>query len=96
MVAELTLAIGIESFDESDPKITRIKATLYVDQESQKGILIGQGGKMIKTIGTEARKEIETLLEGQKVHLELMVKTRKDWRKDEQFLRSLGLAPPVS
>lgn len=91
-----SVAIGIETFDESDPAITRIKATLYVDQESQKGILIGEGGKMIKTIGTQARKDIEELLEGQKVHLELLVKLKKNWRKDDAFLKSLGLAPPVS
>jgi len=91
-----SVAVGIETFDESDPGITRIKATLYVDQESQKGILIGGGGKMIKTIGTQARKDIETLLEGQKVHLELLVKLKKNWRKDDAFLKSLGLAPPVS
>jgi GTP-binding protein Era len=88
-----SVAIGIEKFDESDPEITRIEATLYVDQKSQKGILIGQGGSMIKTIGIEARMEIENLLEN-KVHLALYVKIKENWRKDNAFLKSLGLAPP--
>lgn len=88
-----SVAIGIESFDESDPEIVRIEATLYVDQKSQKGILIGQAGSMIKEIGTQARIEIETLLE-QKVHLALNVKLKENWRKDRGFLKSLGLAPP--
>lgn len=88
-----SVAIGIESFDESDPGIVRIEATLYVDQKSQKGILIGQAGSMIKEIGTQARIEIETLLE-QKVHLALNVKLKENWRKDRGFLKSLGLAPP--
>lgn len=88
-----SVAVGIESFDESDPEIIRIEATLYVDQKSQKGILIGQGGSMIKTIGIEAREEIETMLEN-KVHLALYVKIKENWRKDIIFLKSLGLAPP--
>lgn len=88
-----SVAVGIESFDESDPAIVRIEATLYVDQKSQKGILIGQAGSMIKEIGTQARFEIERLLE-QKVHLGLNVKLKENWRKDTGFLKSLGLAPP--
>lgn len=88
-----SVAIGIETFDESDPAIVRIEATLYVDQKSQKGILIGQAGSMIKEIGTQARLEIENLLE-QKVHLALNVKLKENWRKDRGFLKSLGLAPP--
>ncbi len=88
-----SVAIGIESFDETQEDITRIEATLYVDQKSQKGILIGHEGSMIKTIGSQARQEIETLIEG-KVHLALNVKVRENWRKDPVFLKSLGLAPP--
>jgi GTP-binding protein Era len=64
-----------------------------VDQKSQKGILIGHEGSMIKTIGSQARQEIEALIEG-KVHLALNVKVRENWRKDPVFLKSLGLAPP--
>lgn len=88
-----SVAIGIESFDESDPEITRIEASLYVDQKSQKGMLIGKGGTMIKTIGMQAREEIEEMIEG-KVHLGLQVKIKENWRKDPVFLKSLGLAPP--
>lgn len=88
-----SVAIGIESFDESNPELVRIDATLYVDQKSQKGILIGHEGSMIKTIGMEARLEIETMLE-QRVHLALNVKIRENWRKDTGFLKSLGMAPP--
>lgn len=88
-----SVAVGIESFDESDPDIVRIEATLYVDQKSQKGILIGHAGSMIKEIGIQARVEIEEMLE-QKVHLGLNVKVRENWRKDSVFLKSLGWAPP--
>ncbi|MCE3235765.1 MAG: GTPase Era [Vampirovibrio sp.] len=89
-----SVAVGIESFDETQPELTRIDATLYVDQKSQKGIVIGHEGSMIKTIGTQARHEIEELIEG-KVHLALNVKVRENWRKDPAFLKSLGLAPPT-
>ncbi len=88
-----SVAIGIEKFDESNPELTRIEATLYVDQKSQKGMLIGAKGSMIRTIGMAARVEIEEMTETQ-VHLALEVKIRENWRKDPQFLKSLGLAPP--
>ena len=88
-----SVAVAIDKFDETNPALTRIEATLYVDQESQKGIVIGKGGLMLKTIGTAARKDIEELMEKQ-VHLALHVKLRKNWRKDPRFLKSLGLAPP--
>ena len=65
-------------------------ATIYVERDSQKGIIIGKGGKMLKTIGTEARKDMEKLL-ACKVFLELWVKVHKDWRKDPVFLRGLGI-----
>jgi GTP-binding protein Era len=90
-----SVAIALESFDESDPKCTRIAATLYVDQKSQKPMLIGKGGEMIKRIGMQARQEIEELVENA-VFLDLNVKVRQNWRKDPQFLKSLGLAPPTS
>jgi len=90
-----SVAVGIESFDESQADLIRIDAVLYVDQKSQKGILIGQQGSMIKTIGIQAREEIEELVE-QKVHLALNVKVRENWRKDAVFLKSLGLAPPAA
>ncbi|MEM0952020.1 MAG: GTPase Era [Cyanobacteria bacterium P01_H01_bin.74] len=90
-----SVAVGIETFDESNAAITHINATLYVNQPSQKGILIGKDAAFIKQIGAKARKDIEALLE-KKVHLALQVKTRQNWRKDSQFLKSLGLALPES
>jgi GTP-binding protein Era len=90
-----SVAVGIESFDESQGDLIRIDAVLYVDQKSQKGIVIGHEGSMIKTIGMQARVEIEEMLE-QKVHLALNVKVRENWRKDQVFLKSLGMAPPAT
>ncbi len=87
-----SVAVGIDKFEET-PDRTNIYSTLFVDQKSQKGIVIGKGGGMIKKIGSEARKDIETLL-GQHVYLDLNVKVRENWRKDPRFLKSLGLAPP--
>ncbi len=88
-----SVAVGIDRFDETDPNLTKIYAILYVDQKSQKGILIGEKGQMIKKIGSEARTEIEELVEN-KVYLELTVKLKQNWRRDPKFLQSLGLAPP--
>ena len=63
---------------------------IWVEAESQKGILIGSHGKMIKTIGTAARKELQNEL-GTQVHLELSVRVRKGWRGDERALDRLGI-----
>jgi GTPase len=68
----------------------RVRAVVYVETESQKGILVGKGGSMIRTIGSRARPEIERLL-GQKVFLELVVKVRPRWRRDENLLERLGI-----
>ncbi len=89
-----SVAVSIESFDESNDERIHIDAVLYVDQKSQKGIVIGHQGSMIKTIGMQAREEIEEMLE-QKVHLALNVKVRENWRKDPVFLKSLGMALPA-
>ncbi len=89
-----SVAIGIETFDETtDPDRILIVATLYVNQPSQKPILVGAGASMIKAIGTYARKNIEILV-GRQVHLDLTVKVKKNWRKDENFLKTIGLALP--
>lgn len=80
--------VGIEEFKEEN-KIIRINAVIFVERDSQKGILIGKGGESIKRIGTEARKDIERFL-GKKVFLELFVKVEKDWRKSENKLRRFG------
>lgn len=66
-----------------------IAATLFVERDSQKGIVIGQGGVMLKKIGEAARKEIETM-SGRKVYLELRVKVNKNWRDTPEALRQLG------
>lgn len=84
-----SIAVMVDEFKEKE-KIVSIMATIYVERDSQKGIIIGKGGKMLKTIGTEARIEIEGVL-GCKVFLELWVKVHKDWRKDPRFLRELGI-----
>ena len=83
-------AIQVESFDEQE-NITNIHAVIWVDRQSQKKIVIGKGGSLIKRIGTEARQEIENLLE-QKVNLKLWVKVRKDWQNSERALTELGLS----
>lgn len=84
------VAVQVEEFDESRrPHLVRIRAVIFVERTSQKGILIGKQGHMLKTIGAEARAEIESLL-GAKVFLELWVKVWKNWRKDPKALRMLG------
>ena len=71
------------------PGATYLRATLYVERDSQKGILIGKEGKLLKRIGQAARIEIEKLIEGP-VYLDLWVKVAKNWRKDPQMLKRLG------
>ena len=78
----------VEKFDESDNAI-HIMAVIYVERDSQKGIIIGHQGKMLKRVGTEARKDIEKFFD-KKVFLELYVKVEKDWRNQEKKLRAFG------
>ncbi len=82
-------AVVIEQMQE-EPEITRITAVIYVERESQKGILIGKGGAMLKKIGTLARHDAEKLL-GAKIFLQLWVKVKKGWREDEHMLKNLGM-----
>ena len=83
-------AVVVEEFKEREEKnLVVIKATIQVERESQKGILIGEKGRMLKEIGRQAREEIESLL-GAKVFLELWVKVEKNWREDPAALRRLG------
>jgi len=85
-------AVEIDEFVEQDPEHggkDYIRAIIYVEHDSQKGILIGKGGEALKRVGTQARLEIEQFL-GRPVHLELWVKVRKNWRKDVNFMRRLG------
>jgi len=83
------IAVVIEEFKERRPGLTYIAATIYVEKESQKGIVIGAKGEMLKKIGAAAREEIERMLET-KVFLELWVKVRPKWRKDAAALREIG------
>jgi GTP-binding protein Era len=82
-------AVVIEDMKEK-PDITHITATIYVERDSQKGIIIGKGGAMLKQIGTLARQDAEKLL-GVKVFLQLLVKVKKGWREDERSLRNFGI-----
>lgn len=88
-----SVAVVVEEFQERREDLTYISATIYVEKASQKGIILGQEGKTVKRIGTAARKEIEALL-GKRVYLELWVKVRKKWRRDEGALRRLGYVLP--
>jgi GTP-binding protein Era len=78
--------------DEIEPRgdVTIVRALAWVETESQKGILIGAGGRMIKAVGTAARRELERELGG-RVHLELSVRVRRGWRADESLLDRLGI-----
>ena len=83
------IAIRIDQFTERGEQGAYIEATIFVERESHKSIVIGQGGKMIKKIGTTAREEIEQM-SGRKVYIHLKVKVRKNWRNDEKILRRFG------
>jgi GTP-binding protein Era len=77
----------VESFEEGK-KLTRIAAAIFCERDSQKGILVGKGGAMLKKIGTSARLQIEKML-GMKVFLELFVKVRPGWRNSREFVEEL-------
>jgi GTP-binding protein Era len=84
------VAVHIDTFKEEEEKnLITIQATLFVERDSQKGILIGQKGQMLKQIGKEAREELEALL-GARVFMELWVKVKKGWSKNEAFLTEMG------
>ncbi len=83
------VAVEVTEFKERSATLTYVGANIYVERDSQKGILIGKGGAMLKKISSQARIDIETLV-GTKVYLELWVKVLKDWRRDEGMLRRFG------
>lgn len=85
-------AVVIDHYKEGEDRTT-IEATVYVERDSQKGIVIGKGGSMLKKIGSAARQELISLLET-RVHLELHVKVLKDWRSNEEFMKRLGYRLP--
>lgn len=80
--------VEIESFKEEN-KLIRISALIYVERESQKGILIGNEGKALKKVGRESRLDMEKFFQ-KKVFLELRVKVKKDWRNNERFIKNFG------
>jgi len=86
-----SIAVVIDKIkrDEENENMIRVQATIMVERDSQKGIVIGKRGSLLKTVGTEARKDIEMLL-GSKVFLELWVKVQKDWRNKSTHLRDFG------
>jgi GTP-binding protein Era len=89
-----SIAVRIDEYKERSDEMTYIAATLFVERDSQKGIVIGQGGAMLKKIGVAARQELEAMT-GRKVFLQLRVKVRKNWRNDEAALRLFGFKNPA-
>ncbi|MBE6317637.1 MAG: GTPase Era [Bacteroidales bacterium] len=83
-----SVEVIVEKFDESDDAI-HIMAVIYVERDSQKGIIIGRGGSMLKKVGIEARKDIATFF-GKRIYLEMFVKVEPNWRNRENKLRSFG------
>jgi GTP-binding protein Era len=83
-----SVEVVVESFTEDD-RLIKIAAVIYVERDSQKGIIIGHGGKSLKKVGTEARIDMETIFE-KKVFLELFVKVEKDWRSKDIKLKGFG------
>ncbi len=85
------IAVRIDEYTEREDHGAHVSATLFVERESQKGIVIGRGGAQLKQIGSTARKAIEEM-SGRKVFLDLRVKVRANWRNDEKVLRKFGFA----
>lgn len=83
-----SVAVKVEKYKEEET-IDKISAVIYCEHKSQKGILIGKGGSLLKKIGTESRLELEKIVE-KKVFLELQVKVEKDWRKKDKILKTFG------
>ncbi|MDQ3916195.1 MAG: GTPase Era [Actinomycetota bacterium] len=84
-----SIAVVTEDYEEREDGLLEIRATVYVERESQKGIVIGKGGETVKAVGTETRLEIEALF-GRKVFLELRAKVEKDWQRRAHALERLG------
>ena len=85
-----SVEVEIDELEEREDGLFVIRARVWAETESQKGILVGAGGRMVRAVGTAARKEIERLLD-RRVHLELTVRVRKGWRRDEGLLDRLGI-----
>jgi GTPase len=85
-----SVEVVIDDVEDRDDGLTLVRALVWVEAESQKGILIGAGGRMIKAVGTAARRELEREL-GTRVHLDLSVRVRRGWRGDDALLDRLGI-----
>jgi GTP-binding protein Era len=85
-----SVQVNVTTFERREGRKTLIDAEIVVNKTSQKGILIGKGGQAIKTVGAAAREDIETMLDGEAVYLQLHVKVREDWRERPGLLRSYG------
>ena len=83
-----SITVSVDHYKE-EADLVRISATIWVERKSQKGIVIGKNGSLLKKIGTQARKDIQRLVEN-KVYLQLWVKIREDWADDEQSLAAFG------
>lgn len=87
-----SIAVEIEEFKHKSEGKVYVRAVIYTERDSQKGIIIGKEGSMLKTIGEEARKDIETMLDTS-VYLDLWIKVKKNWRDSEKNLQQLGFRP---
>jgi len=85
-----SVEVELDELEEREDGLLVVRARVWAESESQKGILVGAGGRMVKAIGTAARREIEAALD-RRVHLELRVRVRKGWRRDEALLDRLGI-----
>ncbi|MEX6014508.1 GTPase Era [Mammaliicoccus sciuri] len=83
------IGVNVDKMTKAEGEKVQVEATIYVERDSQKGIVIGKGGKMLKEIGKRARRDIEMLL-GSKVYLDLWVKVQKDWRNKPNFIKQIG------
>lgn len=88
-----SVAIQIDEYKERSADMTYISATIYVERDSQKGIIVGKGGSMIKRIGAESRADLQQTI-GTQVYLDLHVKVLKNWRSNDTFMRRLGYRLP--
>lgn len=84
-----SLAVVVDEMDTQDNGVLRIEATVYVERDSQKGMVIGKGGLIVRDVGTEARSDLESIF-GAKVYLDLRVRVEKDWQRNDELLDRLG------
>ncbi|AGL00859.1 GTP-binding protein Era [Desulfoscipio gibsoniae DSM 7213] len=85
-----SVAVVVDEVEQRSQELVAVRAVIYTERESQKGILIGKGGRMLKEVGKQARQELEALL-GSRIFLELWVKVKKDWRNRDIDMRNFGL-----